>query len=193
MPGVCREVADGGLGFDFRLGMGLPDMWIKLMKIGWDHLLFPSPCLSFLILCEIFMFMVVRFLRDEGWDVAHITYVLTDRRHKEKTIAYCESHDQSLVGDKTLAFWLMDKDMYTEMTVLKPPNPVVDRGIALHKMIRYTKQRRITKHCFSHECGTRLITCSMGGEGYLTFMGNEFGHPEWIDFPRDGNNNRLIS
>jgi len=87
----------------------------------------------------------------------------------EATISYCESHDQSLVGDKTIAFWLMDKEMYTHMSVLSEPNAIIDRGIALHKMIR-------------------LITCALGGEGYLNFMGNEFGHPEWVDFPREGNN-----
>jgi len=86
----------------------------------------------------------------------------------EKTIAYSESHDQSLVGDKTIAFWLMDKNMYTDMSILQPLHPVVDRGIALHKLIR-------------------LLTYALGGEGYLNFMGNEFGHPEWIDFPREGN------
>ena len=89
---------------------------------------------------------------------------------KEHTIAYCESHDQALVGDKTLAFWLMDKEMYTNMSDLSPRTLVIDRGIALHKMIR-------------------LITMSLGGRGYLNFIGNEFGHPEWLDFPRTGNNN----
>jgi len=97
-----------------------------------------------------------------------LVYTLTNRRYREKNIAYCESHDQALVGDKTISFWLMDKEMYTGMTVLKELSPVVDRGIALHKMIR-------------------LITLVLGGEGYLNFMGNEFGHPEWIDFPREGN------
>lgn len=96
------------------------------------------------------------------WDV------LTKRRWKEKTIAYAESHDQAIVGDKSVAFWLMDKEMYYHMSV-DDPNLVIDRGIALHKMIR-------------------MITMSLGGEGYLNFMGNEFGHPEWIDFPRLGNN-----
>jgi 1,4-alpha-glucan branching enzyme len=90
-------------------------------------------------------------------------------RWQEKSIAYSESHDQALVGDKTIAFWLMDKEMYWHMSALESHmHPIIDRGIALHKLIR-------------------LITCSLGGEGYLTFMGNEFGHPEWIDFPRAGN------
>uniref|UniRef100_A0A5F9DKX8 1,4-alpha-glucan-branching enzyme n=1 Tax=Oryctolagus cuniculus TaxID=9986 RepID=A0A5F9DKX8_RABIT len=75
---------------------------------------------------------------------------------------------QALVGDKSLAFWLMDAEMYTNMSVLAPFTPVIDRGIQLHKMIR-------------------LITHTLGGEGYLNFMGNEFGHPEWLDFPRKGN------
>jgi len=91
-----------------------------------------------------------------------------NRRYKEKTIAYAESHDQAMVGDKTIAFWLMDKEMYTGMSILTPPSPTVERGISIHKLIR-------------------LITYGLGGEGYLNFMGNEFGHPEWIDFPREGN------
>eukprot|EP01119_Soliformovum_irregulare_P008060 TRINITY_DN2085_c0_g1_i1.p1 TRINITY_DN2085_c0_g1~~TRINITY_DN2085_c0_g1_i1.p1 ORF type:complete len:702 (+),score=184.07 TRINITY_DN2085_c0_g1_i1:141-2246(+) len=142
LPGIARPIADGGLGFDYRLAMGIPDKWIELFKKG---------------------------VKDEDWKMGDITWTLTDRRYKEKTIAYAESHDQSLVGDKTIAFWLMDKDMYTNMSALQEQGPVVSRGIALHKMIR-------------------LFTYALGGEGYLNFMGNEFGHPEWIDFPRAGNN-----
>lgn len=139
MPGTCRSIQDGGLGFDFRLGMGLPDYWIKLLKHS----------------------------SDEDWNMNELWGVMANRRYKEKTIAYAESHDQALVGDKSLAFWLMDKEMYWHMT--KDDNDlVVERGIALHKMIR-------------------LITASLGGEGYLNFIGNEFGHPEWVDFPREGN------
>jgi 1,4-alpha-glucan branching enzyme len=100
-----------------------------------------------------------------------ICFTLTNRRWKEPTIAYSESHDQALVGDKTLAFWLMDQEMYTNMSDLSPRTPVIERGMALHKMIR-------------------LISHGLGGEGYLNFMGNEFGHPEWLDFPREGNDSR---
>ncbi|MDP4283493.1 MAG: alpha amylase C-terminal domain-containing protein [Bacteroidota bacterium] len=139
MPGLCRKPGEGGFGFDFRLGMGIPDFWIKTLKEK----------------------------SDEDWDINEIWDVLINRRYKEKTIAYAESHDQALVGDKTIAFWLMDKEMYFQMRV-EDPSLIVDRGIALHKMIR-------------------LITISLGGEGYLNFMGNEFGHPEWVDFPREGN------
>ena len=139
MPGVCRTIEDGGIGFDYRLGMGIPDNWIKLLK----------------------------HQADEDWDLDEIWDFLTNRRYKEKTIAYAESHDQALVGDKTLAFWLMDKEMYWHMKV-DDPNLIIDRGIALHKMIR-------------------LITMAQGGEGYLNFIGNEFGHPEWIDFLSLGN------
>ncbi|KNC98959.1 1,4-alpha-glucan branching enzyme [Spizellomyces punctatus DAOM BR117] len=141
MPTLCRPVAEGGIGFDYRLAMAIPDMWIKLLKEK----------------------------KDEAWDMGNITHTLTNRRWKEPTVAYCESHDQALVGDKTIAFWLMDKEMYTNMSNLTPLTPVIDRGLALHKMIR-------------------LITYGLGGEGYLNFMGNEFGHPEWLDFPRAGNN-----
>jgi 1,4-alpha-glucan branching enzyme len=140
MPGLCRTIEDGGIGFDYRLGMGIPDYWIKLLK----------------------------HKRDEDWNIYEMWGVLTNRRYKEKTLAYAESHDQAMVGDKTLAFWLMDKEMYFHMHV-NDPNLVIDRGIALHKLIR-------------------LFTLTLGGEAYLTFMGNEFGHPEWIDFPRQGNN-----
>ena len=101
--------------------------------------------------------------------MGNIVFTLTNRRHGEKVIAYAESHDQALVGDKTLAFWLMDAEMYTSMSAVSPLTPTVDRGVALHKLIR-------------------LVTMALGGEGYLTFIGNEFGHPEWLDFPRVGNN-----
>ena len=140
MPTLCRPIAEGGIGFDYRLSMAIPDMWIKILK----------------------------HQKDEDWDLGNIVHTLTNRRHGEKCISYCESHDQALVGDKTLAFWLMDKEMYTNMSKLSELTPVIDRGIALHKMIR-------------------LVTFALGGEGYLTFEGNEFGHPEWLDFPRAGN------
>jgi 1,4-alpha-glucan branching enzyme len=139
MVGLARKVSEGGLGFDYRLAMGVPDYWIKIIKEK----------------------------KDEEWQLSDIWHTLLNRRANEKHIGYAESHDQSLVGDKTLAFWLMDKDMYWHMDTTSQ-NVVIDRGIALHKMIR-------------------LITFSLAGEGYLNFMGNEFGHPEWVDFPRQGN------
>ncbi len=139
MPGLCRPVDEGGVGFTGRLAMGIPDFWIKLLKHS----------------------------RDENWDMGEIWGTLTNRRHGEANIAYAESHDQALVGDKTLAFWLMDEKMYWHMGK-DDPDPVVERGIALHKIIR-------------------LLTFALGGEGWLNFMGNEFGHPEWLDFPREGN------
>lgn len=142
MPTLCRPVAEGGVGFDYRLAMAIPDMWIKLLKEK----------------------------RDEDWSVQDIQWTLTNRRWQEKTIAYCESHDQALVGDKAIAFWLMDKEMYDFMSDVTPRTPVIERGIALHKMIR-------------------LLTYGLGGEGYLNFEGNEFGNPEWLDFPREGNGN----
>ena len=139
MPGMCLPIKDGGIGFDYRLAMGEPDMWIRLLK--------ETP--------------------DEYWDLNSIYYELANRRPKEKVIGYCESHDQALVGDKTIMFRLCDQEMYWGMEK-SSQNMIIDRGMALHKMLR-------------------LITMSLGGEGYLTFMGNEFGHPEWIDFPREGN------
>ena len=139
MPGMCIPLEDGGIGFDYRLSMGIPDLWIKYLKER----------------------------RDEEWDMHQLWYELTNRRPLEKTVGYCESHDQALVGDKTILFRLCDAAMYTGMR-RDSGDAVIDRGVALHKMIR-------------------LLTASLAGEGYLTFMGNEFGHPEWIDFPREGN------
>ncbi|POS73285.1 1,4-alpha-glucan branching enzyme [Diaporthe helianthi] len=142
MPALGVPLSLGGVGFDYRLAMAIPDMWIKILKEK----------------------------KDEDWDMANICFTLTNRRHGEKCIAYCESHDQALVGDKTLIFHLCDAEMYTNMSTLTPLTPVIARGMALHKMIR-------------------LLTNSLGGEGYLNFEGNEFGHPEWLDFPREGNQN----
>lgn len=140
MPGTCRKPMEGGIGFDYRLGMGIPDYWIKLLK----------------------------HKADEEWSMNELWNVLSNRRWKEKTVAYAESHDQAMVGDKTIAFWLMDKEMYWHMRK-EDQNLIIDRGIALHKMIR-------------------CISAVAGGEAYMNFIGNEFGHPEWIDFPREGNN-----
>jgi 1,4-alpha-glucan branching enzyme len=139
LPGLATSQKDGGLGFDFRMAMGVPDFWIKLIKE----------------------------YADEQWDVGNIFYQLTSKRLDEKVVSYAESHDQALVGDKTIIFRLIDKEMYFSMRK-DQPNMTVDRGIALHKMIR-------------------LATLSCAGGAYLNFMGNEFGHPEWIDFPREGN------
>lgn len=140
MPGLCRSVSDGGVGFDYRLGMGLPDFWIRLLK----------------------------HVKDEDWKMSELVSTLCNRRYSEKTVGYAESHDQALVGDQTIAFRLMGADMYEGMSSLSAPSEIISRGMALHKMIR-------------------LITMALGGEAYLNFMGNEFGHPEWIDFPREGN------
>lgn len=140
MPGTASPMSFGGYGFDYRLAMGIPDYWIKLIK---DR-------------------------KDESWDVGDIFYELTRKRNDEKTISYAESHDQALVGDKTIVFRLMDKEIYFNMQK-QTQNLIVDRAMALHKLIR-------------------LFTIATAGNGYLNFMGNEFGHPEWIDFPRTGNN-----
>ena len=140
MPGLATTQALGGFGFDYRLAMGVPDFWIRTLKER----------------------------KVEFWHVGEIFYQLTNRRADEKVVQYAESHDQALVGDKTLIFWLMDKDMYYSMGAGQQ-SLAVDNGMALHKMIR-------------------LITLGTAGHGYLNFMGNEFGHPEWIDFPGAHNN-----
>ena len=139
MAGLAAPIAIGGVGFDFRMSMGVADNWIKWIKE----------------------------LSDDHWSMGEMWWQLTNKREDEKTISYAECHDQAMVGDKTIAFRLMDADMYTSMNK-ESQSPVVDRGMALHKMIR-------------------LVTMATCGNGYLTFMGNEFGHPEWIDFPREGN------
>ncbi len=139
MPGLAVPAESGGIGFDFRMAMGVPDYWIKIIKEK----------------------------KDDEWEVGDIFYNLTSKRMDEKVVSYAESHDQALVGDKTIIFRLIDKEMYFSMRK-DQPNLIVDRGMALHKMIR-------------------LITSTTAGGAYLNFMGNEFGHPEWIDFPRAGN------
>ena len=140
MPGLAAPRDLKGVGFDYRLAMGVPDFWIKLLK----------------------------HVRDEDWNVSEIWRELSGRRAEERTIHYCESHDQALVGDKTVMFWLADKEMYWHMGA-DDPDLTIERAIALHKLIR-------------------LLTFMSAGHGYLNFMGNEFGHPEWVDFPREGNN-----
>ena len=140
LPGLAASVDSGGIGFDYRLAMGVPDIWIKMVKE----------------------------IPDENWDLGYLLHELTQHRPEERVVSYCESHDQALVGDKTLIFRLADAEMYTSMSITTP-SLIIDRAIALHKMIR-------------------LFTFLGAGGGYLTFMGNEFGHPEWIDFPREGNN-----
>ncbi len=139
MPGLASPVAEGGFGFDYRMSMGTPDYWIKIIKE----------------------------LLDENWNVNDMWWQLTNKRKDEKTISYAECHDQAMVGDKTIIFRLLDSLMYTSMNN-ESNDLAVDRGIALSKMIK-------------------LLTIATAGDGYLTFMGNEFGHPEWIDFPREGN------
>lgn len=140
MAGLAAPIEDGGCGFDYRLAMGVPDCWFKL----------------------------INDMSDENWDMGYLWHELTNRRADEQTISYAECHDQALVGGKTIIFELIDADMYTSMRV-SDDNLGIERGMSLHKMIR-------------------LATLGTAAHGYLNFMGNEFGHPEWVDFPREGNN-----
>ncbi|MDR0299325.1 MAG: alpha amylase C-terminal domain-containing protein [Streptococcaceae bacterium] len=139
MPGMALPISEGGIGFDYRLSMGVPDYWIKQLKEKSDDQL----------------------------DLMGLWWELTTRRPGEKNIGYAESHDQALVGDKSIFMWLANEMVYYGMR-RDQESLVVDRAIALHKLIR-------------------LVTFSLAGEGYLNFIGNEFGHPEWLDFPRLGN------
>ena len=139
MPGLAAPIENGGYGFDYRMAMNVPDYWIKIIKEKVD----------------------------EDWKPSSMFWEVTNRRADEKTISYAESHDQALVGDKTIIFRLIDADMYWHFKK-GDENYMAHRGIALHKMIR-------------------LLTASTINGGYLNFMGNEFGHPEWIDVPREGN------
>ena len=139
MAGLAAPFDAGGVGFDYRMSMGVADHWIKWIKERDDW----------------------------HWDMGEIWWELTRKRADEKTVSYAECHDQAMVGDKTIIFRLLDSLMYTDMNIASQ-NLLVDRGVALHKMIR------------------QLTLCT-AGNGYLNFMGNEFGHPEWIDFPREGN------
>ncbi|ARD97769.1 1,4-alpha-glucan-branching enzyme [Lactococcus lactis] len=143
MPGMALPISSGGIGFDYRLSMGIPDFWIKQLKEKTDNSL----------------------------DLLSLWWELTTRRPGEKNIGYSESHDQALVGDKTIMMWLADEEIYWKMD-LNNQSLKIDRAIALHKLIR-------------------LITFSLAGEGYLNFMGNEFGHPEWLDFPRQENHDNF--
>ena len=139
-PGMCLPLEYGGVGFDYRLAMGMPDIWIKLVKD----------------------------MRQEDWDMFYLWHELTSCRPGEMSVGYAESHDQALVGDKSLMFRMADAEMYTGM-MKDYHSPSMDRAIDMHKLIR-------------------LLTCSLAANGYLNFIGNEFGHPEWVDFPREGNN-----
>ncbi|MEQ8153503.1 MAG: alpha-amylase family glycosyl hydrolase [Clostridiaceae bacterium] len=139
MPGMCLPIEYGGIGFDYRLAMGIPDFWINTLSKQ----------------------------SDENWSMWKMWHELTSGRPEEKRVVYAESHDQALVGDKTIIFHLADKEMYWHMSE-NDDSLIIDRAIALHKLIRFS-------------------TITLGGDGYLNFMGNEFGHPEWIDFPREGN------
>lgn len=139
LPGIATSPDQAGFGFDYRFNMGVADLWIKMLK---DQ-------------------------SEEDWSVGKIYHELVSHRAEEKTINYAESHDQALVGDQTIIMRLLNSSIYDGMKK-HDHSIVVDRGVALHKMIR-------------------LLTASTNQGGYLNFMGNEFGHPEWIDFPREGN------
>lgn len=115
-----------------------------------------------------YWFKLAEKVRDEDWNMHGLYYELTNKRAEEQVVSYVESHDQALVGGKTFFFQLVDASIYWGMGVTQH-DMIIERGVALHKL-------------------ARLATFALNGGAYLNFMGNEFGHPEWIDFPREGNN-----
>ena len=143
MPTLCRPLAEGGAGFDYRLAMAVPDVWIKVSASQ----LRPPMMIDLYSLLQL-----LKEKKDEDWNVGDITWTLINRRWSEKNIAYSESHDQALVGDKTIAHWLFDSQIYTHMSVFSERTAGVERGLSLHKMIR-------------------LLTYTLGGEGWLNFEG----------------------
>ncbi|KAK4688282.1 hypothetical protein P7C73_g1828, partial [Tremellales sp. Uapishka_1] len=160
-PGLCRPVSEGGIGFTYRLGLGIPDMWFELLK---EHSNLDDNMPAF---------------------IGRMLSSLMGRRATlgERTISYVESHDQCIVGGSTTAQWLFAGDIYTCMSKFQTATPRVDMAMAWHKLLR-------------------MLTHTIGGEGYLSklcflgnppadlrsdFMGNEFGHPEWVDLPADHN------
>lgn len=104
---------------------------------------------------------------DEAWSMGGLWHEATNRRADECSVSYVECHDQALVGGKTCFFRLAGIRIYDAMHV-GSQSIEIDRAVALHKL-------------------ARLLTLGTAGNGYLNFMGNEFGHPEWVDFPREGN------
>lgn len=139
MPGLAAPAELGGIGFDYRMAMGVTDIWFKMLDIP-----------------------------DEQWNIFWLYGELINRRKDEKSISYVECHDQAIVGGKSAMFTMADVAMYDAMHI-NSDNCAVDRAMALHKIMR-------------------LLTAAAAGNGYLNFIGNEFGHPEWIDFPRKENN-----
>lgn len=139
LPGLAFPARLEGVGFDYRMSMGVADFWTKMVKE-----------------CP-----------DEYWSPGEIFFRLTDKRPEEQVISYAECHDQAMVGDQTFLSRMVGAEIYTSMRK-DLATLTVERAVALHKIIR-------------------LLTFSLAQGGYMNFMGNEFGHPEWIDFPREGN------
>lgn len=129
MPGMTSPPSEGGLGFDHRFAMGIPDFWGKFIK--------------------------------EGRSVGMLWYEMTNRRRYERTISYVACHDQCINGKDAMIWRLIGDEMYTQMSCLRD-SWNTSRGLALYKLMR-------------------LVTLATAAHGYLSFMGDEFGHPEWID------------
>jgi 1,4-alpha-glucan branching enzyme len=129
MPGLTCPPKEGGLGFDYRFAMGIPDYWEKCIE---------SP-------------------RDMG----SLWYETTNHRPYDRTVSYVECHDQCINGHDAMIWRLIGKDMYDYMAVFTD-NWNTSRGLAFYRLMR-------------------LVTLCTADAGYLNFMGDEFGHPEWLD------------
>ena len=139
LPGLARPALLGGVGFDYRLQMGLPD----------------------------FFESVAKDVMDDGISPSRIWHALVSRRFDERHIGYVESHDQAIVGGQSLIFRLLGPKMYTDMHA-ETQSHDVHLAVAVVNV-------------------AKSIVFFLGGEAWMSFIGNEFGHPDWVEFPTPDN------
>lgn len=187
LPGLCAPVMHGGVGFDYRQAMGLPPLWQRLCATlcsdeggdaggsvgsdaaGGDASGGVGGDAASDVDGDVCDGRSATRGAPGRIDMGALVASMCSRRSEERRVAYVECHDQSIVGGQSLAFRCMGAEMYGGMSrLVGPPSVAVARGMALHKL-------------------TRLLACALGGEAYLNFIGNEWGHPEWVDLPREGN------
>ncbi|KAH7682202.1 1,4-alpha-glucan branching enzyme protein [Dioscorea alata] len=103
---------------------------------------------------------------DQAWSMSKIVNVLVNSQSSNRRmLVYCENHNQSISGGRSFAEILFGNNNQNFIGL----EDFEFRGSSLHKMIR-------------------LISFSIGGSAYLNFMGNEFGHPNRVEFPMESNN-----